>query len=132
MRSLQFLLVSISVLTLVSCSSPEVTPVEQSSTVPTKTTQVAKLSGFPGMQDVIVKTKAAIEAKNFDLAKTEFKKFEDDWKPVEDGVKVKSKATYKAIEDDMNTIEKKIKAKDAKGSIAALRLLSKNVTSSSK
>jgi hypothetical protein len=132
MRSLQFLLVSISVLTLVSCSSPEVAPVDQSSAVPTKTTQVAKLSGFPGMQDVIVKTEAAIEAKNFDLAKTEFKKFEDNWKTVEDGVKVKSKATYKAIEDGMDTIEKKIKAKDAKASIAELQLLSNNVTSASK
>ena len=65
MRSLQFLLVGISVLTLVSCSSPEVKPIEQSSTVPSKTTEVAKLSGFSGMQDVIGKTKAAIEAKNF-------------------------------------------------------------------
>lgn len=130
MRSLQFLLVGISVLTLVSCSSPEVKPVEQSSTVPSKTTEVAKLSGFSGMQDVIGKTKAAIEAKNFNLAKTEFAKFEDSWKTVEDGVKVKSKTTYTAIEDGMDTINKKIAAKDAPGAIAALQLLSKNVTSS--
>lgn len=130
MRSLQFLLVGISVLTLVSCSSPEVKPIEQSSTVPSKTTEVAKLSGFSGMQDVIGKTKAAIEAKNFNLAKTEFAKFEDSWKTVEDGVKVKSKTTYTAIEDGMDTTNKKIAAKDAQGSIAALQLLSKNVTSS--
>ena len=130
MRSLQFLLVGISVLTLVSCSSPEVKPIEQSSTVPSKTTEVAKLSGFSGMQDVIGKTKAAIEAKNFNLAKTEFAKFEDSWKTVEDGVKVKSKTTYTTIEDGMDTTNKKIAAKDAQGAIAALQLLSKNVTSS--
>ncbi|MCX5962751.1 MAG: DUF4363 domain-containing protein [Cyanobacteria bacterium] len=130
MRSLQFLLVGISVLTLVSCSSPEVKPIEQSSTVPSKTTEVAKLSGFSGMQDVIGKTKAAIEAKNFNLAKTEFAKFEDSWKTVEDGVKVKSKTTYTAIEDGMDSTNKKIAAKDAQGAIAALQLLSKNVTSS--
>ncbi len=130
MRSLQFFLVGISVLTLVSCSSPEVKPIEQSSTVPSKTTEVAKLSGFSGMQDVIGKTKAAIEAKNFNLAKTEFAKFEDSWKTVEDGVKVKSRTTYTAIEDGIDTINKKIAAKDAQGAIAALQLLSKNVTSS--
>ncbi len=130
MRSLQFFLVGISVLTLVSCSSPEVKPVEQSSTVPSKTTEVAKPSGFSGMQDVISKTKAAIEAKNFNSAKTEFAKFEDSWKTVEDGVKVKSKTTYTAIEDGIDTINKKIAAKDAQGAIAALKLLSENVTSS--
>ena len=132
MRSMQFFLVGISVLTLVSCSSPEVKPIEQSSTVPSKTTEVAKLSGFSGMQDVIGKTKAAIETKNFDLAKTEFAKFEDSWKTVEDNVKVKSKATYAAIEDGMETISKKIAAKDAQGTIVALQSLSKNVTTSSK
>lgn len=132
MRSLQFFLVGISVLTLVSCSSPEVKPIEQSSTVPSKTTEVAKLAGFSGMQDVIGKTKAAIETKNFDLAKTEFAKFEDSWKTVEDNVKVKSKATYAAIEDGMETISKKIAAKDAQGTIVALQSLSKNVTTSSK
>ena len=130
MRSLQFFLVGISVLTLVSCSSPEVKPVEQSSTVPSKTTEVEKPSGFSGMQNVIGKTKAAIEAKNFNLAKTEFAKFEDSWKTVEDGVKVKSKTTYTAIEDGMDTINKKIAAKDAPGAIAALQLLGKNVISS--
>ena len=130
MRSLQLFLVGISVLTLVSCSSPEVKPIEKSSTVPSKTTEVTKLSGFSGMQDVIGKTKAAIEAKNFNLAKTEFAKFEDFWKTVEDGVKVKSKTTYTAIEDGMDTTNKKIAAKDSQGAIAALQLLSKNVTSS--
>ena len=130
MRSLQLFLVGISVLTLVSCSSPEVKPIEKSSTVPSKTTEVTKLSGFSGMQDVIGKTKAAIEAKNFNLAKTEFAKFEDSWKTVEDGVKVKSKTTYTAIEDGMDTTNKKIAAKDSQGAIAALQLLSKNVTSS--
>ena len=130
MRSLQLFLVGISVLTLVSCSSPEVKPIEKSSTVQSKTTEVTKLSGFSGMQDVIGKTKAAIEAKNFNLAKTEFAKFEDFWKTVEDGVKVKSKTTYTAIEDGMDTTNKKIAAKDSQGAIAALQLLSKNVTSS--
>ncbi len=130
MRSLQFLSAGISMLTLVSCSSPEVKPVEKSSTVTSKTTEVAKLSGFSGMQDVIGKTKAAIEAKNFDLAKTEFAKFETSWKTVEDGVKVKSKTTYTAIEDGTDTVNKKIAAKDAQGAIAALQLLSKDITSS--
>lgn len=120
MRSLQFFLVGISVLTLVSCSSPEVKPIEKSSTVPSKTTEVSKLSGFPGMLDVISKTKAAIEAKNFELAKTEFAKFEDSWKTVEDGVKIKSKDTYTAIEDGVETTGKKIAAKDTEGTIVAL------------
>jgi len=131
-RSLQFFLVGISVLTLVSCSSPEVKPIEKSSTVPSKTTEVSKLSGFPGMLDVISKTKAAIEAKNFELAKTEFAKFEDSWKTVEDGVKIKSKDTYTAIEDGVETTGKKIAAKDTEGTIVALQSLSKNVTTGSK
>ena len=132
MRTLHFFLVGISVLTLTSCSTPKVTSIEKSSTVLNKTTEVAKLSGFPGMQNVISKTKAAIEVKNFELAKTEFAKFEDSWKTVEDGVKVKSKDTYTAIEDGMDTVGKKTAARDAEGSIAALQLLSKNVTTVSK
>lgn len=132
MRSLNFFLASISVLTLASCSSPEVTPIDNSSTVPSNTTEVTTLSGFPGMLDIIDKTKTAIEAKNFDLAETEFEQLEDSWETVEDGVKAKSKATYTAIEDSMDTIDKKIEAKDAEGTIAELQLLSKNVTSVSK
>jgi hypothetical protein len=66
------------------------------------------------------------------LAKTEFAKFEDSWKTVEDGVKIKSKDTYTAIEDGVETTGKKIAAKDTEGTIVALQSLSKNVTTGSK
>ena len=86
-----------------------------------------KQLGFSGMKNVISSTKIAIEAANFDKAKTDFAKFEDSWKTVEDGVKKTAPTKYSAIEEGMEAINKGIKEKNKNSTIAALDSPSENV-----
>ena len=79
------------------------------------------------MKNVVTKTKIAIEAENFDQAKTDFTRFEDSWKTVEDGVKATAPARYTAIEDAMEAVNKGVKEKNKSNAIAALESLTKNV-----
>jgi hypothetical protein len=87
-----------------------------------------KPSGFAAMQVVIKSTKKAIETAKLNAAKTEFDKFEDSWKTVEDGVKSKSPDAYKAIEDGVQSIQAGIARKQGKDALLAnLQKLSQTI-----
>jgi hypothetical protein len=93
-----------------------------------------KTSGFTSLQTVVSKTKAAVDAGKFAMAKDEFSKFEDSWKKVEDGLKKKSPDTYKAIEENMDMVKKEIKAaKPSKTKlVSALQSLDKAIAKAAK
>ncbi len=92
----------------------------------------ATASGFPGVKAVIAASKKAGEAGDFDAATTEFSKFTEVWKTVEDGVKSKSPANYKGVEDAVEAANLAIAKKDKPGLIASLVKISGLVDKSSK
>jgi hypothetical protein len=122
----------ISLVALAGCNSSEqsATQTSPSSSPASQTTGTSSAkTGFSGLLSVVSKTKTAVKAGNFAKAKTEFGKFEDSWKPVEDGVKAKSPAAYKAIEESMDKINGELKAsKPSKEKVsAALQSLDKSI-----
>jgi hypothetical protein len=138
MRILQFFGSSLLVLSMTGCMS-NTAPVENSAGTPgtsvtsTAISSTSQTAGFVGMQGVITSTKTAIEAGKLDVAKTEFAKFEDSWKTVEDGVKAKSADNYKGIEDGMESVNGGIAAKAGKDKLlASLQKLSQSVDKAGK
>lgn len=99
---------AISILALTGCNNAETiqSSPEAISAAPVATTSTA---GYPELLAVVTGTKTSVEAGDYAKAKTEFAKFEDNWKPVEDGIKVKSGDSYKAIEDGLDTINAEFK-----------------------
>jgi hypothetical protein len=95
-------------------------------------TATATGSGFPALKSIVAATKKAGEAANFDLATTEFSKFEDAWKTVEDKVKAKKPADYKAIETTVEAANMAIAKKDKSALLASLTKLSGSVDKVSK
>jgi soluble cytochrome b562 len=116
-------------LMLASCSS------SKQATSPETSAPAAEkpaANGFTTLQTVVNKTQTAVAAGNFSQAKTEFGKFEDTWKTVEDGVKEKSSKTYDAIEENMDNVSKGIKDKSKENTLTALKSLSAVVASAAK
>jgi predicted lipid-binding transport protein (Tim44 family) len=113
-------------------SASPATETAPAATAPATEAAPAKASGFPGVKAVIAASKKAGEAGDFDAATTEFSKFEDAWKTVEDGVKSKSAANYKGIEDAVEAANLAIAKKDKVGFIASLGKISGLVDKSSK
>jgi hypothetical protein len=95
-------------------------------------TSTATGSGFPALKTIIGTTKKAGEAANFDVATTEFSKFEDAWKTVEDKVKAKKPAEYKAIETTVEAANMAIAKKDKTALLSSLQKLSGMVDKASK
>ncbi|MDM9583954.1 MULTISPECIES: DUF4363 domain-containing protein [unclassified Nostoc] len=131
--------VGISLLALVGCNSPEqattqttpaVTPNPSVASAPATTST----TGNSSLLTIVSKTKAAVTSGNFVQAKKEFDKFEDSWKEVEDGIKVKSRNNYETIETNMDQITGELKAsKPQKGKLlTALQSLEKTITAVSK
>ena len=85
-------------------TSPDVSPASQTTATSTEET------GSQSLLSVVNNTKSAVESGDFAKAKTEFDKFEDSWKPGDEGIKGKSPKNYKAIEDSMDKIEGELKA----------------------
>jgi soluble cytochrome b562 len=138
MRIWQLLCGSLLVLNMAGCAN-KTAPGENSTATPTASvTSTAKSStdtapGFVALQGTIGLTKKAIEAGKLDTAKTEFAKFEDSWKTVEDGVKSKSGETYRAIEDGVKSVESGINSKQDKVALlASLQKLSQSIDTASK
>lgn len=106
-RVYQVLILSIVTLTLVGCSSTQ-QPTKQvslSANETAGTTQsTAAQAGYQNLLSVVGNTRAAVSAGDFAKAQTEFSKFENNWKQVEDGVKAKSSDNYKGIEDSLERI----------------------------
>ncbi len=138
MRILQLFCGSLLVLNMAGCAN-KTTPVENSTATPTAsststaTDSTGKATGFMALQETIGSTKKAVEAGKLDAAKTEFAKFEDSWKTVEDGVKSKSGETYRAIEDGVKSVESGIDSKQGKTALlASLQKLSQSIDRASK
>jgi hypothetical protein len=115
-------------------TAPETAPATEKTPAPEAAapTATATGSGFPALKSVITATKKAGEAANFDLATTEFSKFEDAWKSVEDKVKAKKPADYKAIETTVEAANMAIAKKDKTALLASLTKLSGSVDKVSK
>lgn len=138
MRIWQLLCSSLLVLNMASCAN-KTASVENSTATPeasapsTATSSTGKSPGFTALQGTIESTKKAIEAGKLDAAKTEFAKFEDSWKTVEDGVKSKSGETYRAVEDGVKSVESGIDRKQGKAALlASLQKLSQIIENASK
>jgi hypothetical protein len=95
-------------------------------------TSIATGPGFPALKTIISTTKKAGEAANFDAATTEFSKFEDAWKTVEDKVKAKKPAEYKAIETTVEAANMAIAKKDKTALLGSLQKLNGMVDKVSK
>jgi hypothetical protein len=135
MSRFQSLLVSsLLLLGLGSCGTPEAS-VSEKSAAPLKTETASNpTAGFGALQSVTEKTMTAVTAGKFDQAKTEFEKFEDSWKTVEDGVKAKSSQTYTAVEDGLDTMNGELKNKqpDKAKMLTALKSLTQSIATASK
>jgi hypothetical protein len=117
-----------------AATAPATAPATEKTPAPAAAapTATATGSGFPALKSVIAATKKAGEAANFDLATTEFSKFEDAWKTVEDKVKTKKPAEYKAIETTVEAANMAIAKKDKTALLASLTKLSGSVDKVSK
>ncbi|MEH2285340.1 MAG: DUF4363 domain-containing protein [Nostoc sp.] len=129
----------ISLLALVGCKSPEqatiqttpaVTPNASVASAPATTTT----TGNNNLLTIVSKTKAAVTSGNFVQAKKEFDKFEDAWKEVEDGIKVKSRNNYETIETNLDEVTAELKASKPQKDklLTALQSLEKTITAVSK
>ncbi|MEH2023145.1 DUF4363 domain-containing protein [Nostoc sp.] len=127
----------ISLLALVGCNSPEqatttpaVTPNASVASAPATTTT----TGNNNLLTIVSKTKAAVTSGNFVQAKKEFDKFEDAWKEVEDGIKVKSRNNYETIETNLDEVTAELKASKPQKDklLTALQSLEKTITAVSK
>jgi hypothetical protein len=122
-------------LTLVSCGESQAPAPKAESPAMTKPAEkpaeksAAPAAGFAALQTVVSTTKGAIAKGDFELAKTEFGKFETAWKPVEDGIKAKAPKLYTAIEDGMDSVTQGIKSKDKGKTLSALDALKASITS---
>ena len=114
----QILVVSaFTLLTLAGCegakeaSTPATSPASSpaATTVASPSKPAAVEGKYTELLTVVTKTKAAVESGNFANAKTEFGKFEDAWKKVEDGIKAKHPKSYKAIEDGTDKVMAEVK-----------------------
>ena len=104
---------AIALLILVGCSSPTQTTTQTSTGSPASNTDAAGVTspqaGYQGLLGFVSNTRAAVKAGNYAQAKAEFSKFEDNWKQVEDGIKVKSGDSYKTIEDSLDRVTGQLK-----------------------
>ena len=125
---------AISILALTGCNNAETTqssPGESNTSNPVATTSSVV---YPGLLAVVSSTKASVEAGDYTKAKTEFAKFEDNWKPVEDGIKAKSGDSYRAIEDSLDTVSAELNGSkpDKDKVLTALQSMETNINSASK
>jgi putative protein kinase ArgK-like GTPase of G3E family len=122
------LLCSISLLALVGCGQPPTTQASQSAS-PAASATAPTQAGYPELSSVVAKTQAAVEANDFEQAKTEFDQFESVWKPVEDGIKEKSAESYDAIEQDMDAVNAALRSAKADQAMTALKAMSEHIQS---
>jgi hypothetical protein len=135
MSRFQSLLVSsLLLLGLGSCGTTEASVPETSSPAVKTEAAANPTAGFVALQSVTEKTTTAVTAGKFDQAKTEFEKFEDSWKTVEDGVKAKSSKTYSAVEEGLDAMNGELKNKqpDKAKMLTALKSLGQSIATAAK
>ncbi|MEZ2237727.1 hypothetical protein [Microcoleus sp.] len=134
---------AIGLLTLAGCESGKEasTPQSSPSAVPAatavnaatadKTEKAASQGNYAELSRVVSNTKAAVETGNFAKAKTEFSKFEDAWKKVEDGIKAKAPKSYDAVEEVAEKLTSELKkSQPSKDKVLAeLQSLDKTINS---
>ena len=123
---------AISLLTLAGCgatpeaSTPQTSP--SPSAVPAATAQNTKKAASQGkygeLFSVVSNTKAAVQTGNFAKAKTEFGKFENAWKKVEDGIKAKDAKSYDAVEATTEKVMTELKKSSPSKEIVVAQLQS--------
>ncbi|MEH2231574.1 MAG: DUF4363 domain-containing protein [Nostoc sp.] len=141
MKSFQLMssVAGISLIALLGCNNPEqpttqttpaVTPNASAASAPATTST----TGNSSLLTIVSKTKAAVTSGNFVQAKKEFDKFEDAWKEVEDGIKVKSRNNYETIETNMDRVTGELKASKPQKEklLTTLQSLEKTITAVSK
>ncbi len=125
---------AIGILALTGCNNTETTTSSPAQTSASPVATLASSAGYPGLIGVVSSTKTAVEAGDFTRAKTEFAKFEDNWKPVEDGIKAKSSNSYEAIETSLDTVNAEFKgaAPNKEKVLAALNSMETDINKASK
>ncbi|WP_009633283.1 hypothetical protein [Synechocystis sp. PCC 7509] len=99
---------AIGIFALTGCNNAETTQSSPGESSPSPVS-ASFGAGYPGVLAVVSATTAAVKAGDYAQGKTEFAKFEDNWKPVEDGIKAKSKDNYNAIEESLDKINGEFK-----------------------
>ncbi|HEY9693165.1 MAG TPA: hypothetical protein V6D15_13215 [Oculatellaceae cyanobacterium] len=131
---------TLALLTLTACNSQQPTadnnsPAPAASASPSASPKTAPAStagkdNLTEMKGYVTQAVSAVKANNFAKAKQEYKKYDEKWEAVEDGVRTKSQDAYIKIEKDMdqvtNTLVTPAKPDKTK-STAALNALSKTL-----
>ena len=118
-------------MTLVGCSQsptakPPEAPTAETSNPIAKAQTVAE-GAYPQLLVVVTDTQDAVNAQNFDQAKTKFATFEDVWASVEDGIKERAPDSYDAIEEDMNQVNAALASAKTDTTIAALQTMADHI-----
>ncbi|MDQ2100604.1 MAG: hypothetical protein QQW96_23530 [Tychonema bourrellyi B0820] len=125
---------ALSLLTLAGCDifQEDSTPKTSSSAVPgtgVKTDKATTPLKYPELSGLVFYTKKAVEADNFPKAKTEFGKFENAWKKVENGMKTKAPTGYNAVKEATAKVTTEFKKSEPSKDkvLAQLDLLDKTI-----
>lgn len=107
------ILSAVTLLTLAGCESAQEasTPQNSPSAVPAtvKTDKAAPVINYPELSGLVFYTKNAVQAGNLAKAKTDFGKFENAWKKVEDRIKAKAPKSYNELEDSADKVTTELK-----------------------
>ena len=135
----QILVVSaVTLLALAGCdgaqeaSTPKTSPSQIPATTAVSTSdKAASPASYSELLTVVTNTKAAVQTGNFAKAKTEFGKFENAWKKVEDGIKSKAPKSYDAVEETTEKVMAELnKSQPSKEQVLAqLQSLEKTIAS---
>jgi predicted small lipoprotein YifL len=117
---------AVALLALTACGKKDElaeVPVEKvpAAAIPQKA--MSALTGVAGLKTVVTDTKAAITSGDFTKATAAISKFESVWKPVSDGIKVKSPKVHAAIEAALPKLTAAIKSKDKVAATSAMTAL---------
>lgn len=129
---------AVTVLALAGCdsakqaSTPQASPSEiPAASAVSASDKAASPASYAELLSVVTNTKAAVQTGNFTKAKTEFDKFENAWKKVEDGIKAKAPKSYDAVEETTEKVMTELKkSKPSKDQVLAqLQSLEKTIGS---
>ena len=129
---------AVTLLALAGCDSAKEasTPQTSSPAIPATAVSISEKvavsqGNYPELSTVVTNTKAAAQTGNFTKAKTEFDKFENAWKKVEDGIKSKALTSYDAVEDGTGKVMAELKkSQPSKDKVLAeLQSLEKTINS---
>ncbi|MDJ0734375.1 MAG: DUF4363 domain-containing protein [Nostocaceae cyanobacterium] len=134
----KFLFVAlISLVTLVGCTttstdqaSTETSPADNPPASVVSAPEEIPTQGVDSLVVAVNKTKEAVEAGNFEIAKKEFQGFDETWGKLEGEIKAKSSDGYESIEKTMDEISAALKESTPNKDLVLEKLesLSKQIT----